>query len=96
MPATSPLAKRLVTDRNRAWAPKIEELANSGTNAIVIVGTGHLIGTDGVVDLMRKRGFKITQESRRVRVIFPQEIPIPLTPAAAIGIVRDDFERCEP
>jgi uncharacterized protein YbaP (TraB family) len=54
--------KRLVTDRTRRWVPKVEELARGKQNAIVIVGAGHLVGADGLVELLRKKGFKITQE----------------------------------
>jgi len=53
--------KRLVTDRSQRWVPKIEELVRSGTNAIVIVGAGHLVGKDGVVELLKKQGFNVTQ-----------------------------------
>jgi uncharacterized protein YbaP (TraB family) len=54
--------KRLVTDRNRNWLPKIEELAKGKENAIVIVGAGHLVGPEGVVELLKKKGLKVTQE----------------------------------
>jgi uncharacterized protein len=54
--------KRMLTDRNRNWLPKIEELAKGKENAIVIVGAGHLVGTEGVVELLKKKGAKITQE----------------------------------
>ena len=53
--------KRLVTDRNRAWLPKIEEMLRSGKNGIVIVGAGHLVGSEGVVELLKKKGLKVTQ-----------------------------------
>jgi uncharacterized protein YbaP (TraB family) len=54
--------KRLVTDRNRNWLPKIEELVNGKENSIVIVGAGHLVGNESVVDLLKKKGYKISQE----------------------------------
>ena len=54
--------KRLVTDRNRNWLPKIEEMARGQKNAIVIVGAGHLVGKEGVVELLRQKGWKVTQE----------------------------------
>lgn len=54
--------KRLVTDRNRRWVPRIEEMLHGGTNAVVIVGAGHLVGADGVVELLKKDGFRVTQE----------------------------------
>lgn len=53
--------KRLVTDRNRDWLPKIETLLAGQTNAIVIVGAGHLVGNEGVVELLKKKGRKVTQ-----------------------------------
>jgi len=54
--------KRFVADRNRRWLPKIQELARGKENAIVIVGAAHLVGKEGVVELLKKRGLKVTQE----------------------------------
>jgi len=33
-----------------------------GKNGIVIVGAGHLVGNEGVVELLRKKGLKVTQQ----------------------------------
>ncbi len=55
------LYKRLISDRNGRWVPKIEDLMKENKNAIVIVGTGHLVGKDNVVQLLEKKGYKITQ-----------------------------------
>lgn len=54
--------KRLVTDRNRNWIPKIEEWSRSDQSVIVIVGAGHLVGPEGVVELLRKDGLKVIQQ----------------------------------
>jgi len=54
--------KRLLTDRNRRWLTKIEELAHGKDNAIVIVGAGHLVGINGVVELLKKKGYKVAQQ----------------------------------
>jgi len=54
--------KKLITDRNRAWFPKIEELARGDKNTIIIVGAGHLVGKEGLVELLKKDGLKLTQE----------------------------------
>ncbi len=54
--------KRMLTDRNQNWVPKIEELARGKKNAVVIVGAAHLVGKEGVVELLRKKGLKVTQE----------------------------------
>ena len=53
--------KRLLTDRNRNWLPKLEEFTQGSKNVIVIVGAGHLVGKEGVVELLRKKGYKVTQ-----------------------------------
>jgi uncharacterized protein YbaP (TraB family) len=53
--------KRLVTDRSKSWLPKIEELAHGEKNAIIIVGAGHLVGNEGLVELLKKKGWKVTQ-----------------------------------
>jgi uncharacterized protein YbaP (TraB family) len=55
------LYKKLVTDRNKRWIPKIEELLRGEQSAIVIAGVGHLAGGEGVVELLKKNGWKITQ-----------------------------------
>jgi uncharacterized protein YbaP (TraB family) len=61
--ADSPaIYKRLLTDRNHNWIPKIEELARGEKNTIIIVGAGHLVGKQGVVELLKKDGLKVTQE----------------------------------
>lgn len=54
--------KRFLTDRNLKWVPQIEELAKGTNNVVVIVGAGHLVGKDGVVELLKQRGGKVTQE----------------------------------
>jgi uncharacterized protein len=53
--------KRLLTDRNDRWVPKLEELLRGDKRVMAIVGAGHLVGPDGVVELLKKRGWKITQ-----------------------------------
>ena len=53
--------KRLVTDRSKSWVPKIEELLQGDKNAIVIVGAAHLVGKEGVVELLKKKGWKVAQ-----------------------------------
>ena len=55
------IAKRLLTDRNRNWLPKIRELLRGDKNAVVIVGAAHLVGREGVVELLQREGLKLTQ-----------------------------------
>jgi uncharacterized protein len=62
MKTTPEIHKKLLIDRNRAWVGKIEEMLNGKENAFVVVGAGHLVGKESVVDLLQKRGFKVTQQ----------------------------------
>jgi uncharacterized protein YbaP (TraB family) len=55
------LYKRLISDRNARWIPKIEDMLKQNNNSIVVVGTGHLVGKDNVVQLLAKKGYKVTQ-----------------------------------
>jgi two-component SAPR family response regulator len=55
------MADRFLSARNRNWIPKIEEFLRSGKMYFVVVGAAHLGGTDGVVSLLRARGYKLEQ-----------------------------------
>jgi hypothetical protein len=60
--ATFPsLYKPLVTDRNRRWMPQMEELLRSNDNSLVVVGALHLVGKGGLLELLRAKGYTITQ-----------------------------------
>jgi uncharacterized protein YbaP (TraB family) len=52
---------RIITQRNRRWIPKIEEYLKSGQTCFVVVGAGHMGGNDGVVALLRARGYTVEQ-----------------------------------
>jgi len=47
--------------RNRAWIPKIEECLADG-HCFIVVGAGHLVGPDGLLVELKKRGYTVTQE----------------------------------
>lgn len=51
----------MLTSRNRAWIPKLEALINGHDDALVVVGAGHLVGKQGVVELLRAKGYRIEQ-----------------------------------
>jgi uncharacterized protein YbaP (TraB family) len=55
------LFARLVTDRNAAWIPRIEEMVKSRDDALVVVGAGHLVGKKGVVEMLRAKGYAVDQ-----------------------------------
>jgi uncharacterized protein YbaP (TraB family) len=51
----------LTTERNRRWLPKITQLLNGDDNCLVIVGALHLIGHDGVIELLQRQGYAVVQ-----------------------------------
>lgn len=54
------LYKRINTDRNDAWVPKLEQQLKAGQGGtLVVVGTLHLLGDDGVVEKLRARGYQV-------------------------------------
>ena len=55
------LYQSVLAARNRKWIPKIEALLDDDKNYLVIVGTGHLIGRNSVIDLLKKDGIGATQ-----------------------------------
>jgi uncharacterized protein YbaP (TraB family) len=50
------LYRVLVTDRNRRWLPQIEALLSRNDDTLVIVGAMHLVGSDGLLALLARRG----------------------------------------
>lgn len=58
--------ERFLTARNRAWIEPIEALLASNSPTLVVVGAGHLVGKESVVELLRQRGYcveRVTPES---------------------------------
>lgn len=55
------LYERLVTDRNRRWLPRIEELFRADTDAMVVVGSLHLVGEKGLIELLEAKGYDVEQ-----------------------------------
>jgi hypothetical protein len=53
--------EKLIQQRNRLWVEQIQGFASDGRTHLVIVGVGHMPGTDGLLDLLAKKGFKVEQ-----------------------------------
>jgi hypothetical protein len=52
---------RFFVHRNKRWIHKIERLIKQNGDVLVIVGAGHLVGKDNIIDLLRKKGYKVKQ-----------------------------------
>ena len=55
------LRDKLLIQRNKRWISGVEALLKENKNVLVIVGAGHLVGPDSVVDLLRQNGHKVKQ-----------------------------------
>ena len=55
------MAERLLDNRNRNWIPKIEQFLHSGQTYFVVVGAAHFGGPNGLLALLKKRGYQIEQ-----------------------------------
>jgi uncharacterized protein YbaP (TraB family) len=55
--------QRLNSARNRAWLPQISAFLreNKKGNALVVVGSLHLLGDDGLVELLKQQGFSVVR-----------------------------------
>jgi uncharacterized protein YbaP (TraB family) len=55
------LYKRVNVERNQAWVPKVREMldGNSSDDTLVVVGSMHLLGSDGLVSLLRAKGYRV-------------------------------------
>jgi len=52
---------RLLVARNRAWLPKIEALFSRPRPAFVVVGAAHLVGPDGLLSMLKAKGYQLVQ-----------------------------------
>jgi uncharacterized protein YbaP (TraB family) len=55
------LYKRLIINRNKRWISKIQKLMSQNEDVLIIVGAGHLVGKDSVIELLEKKGYKVRQ-----------------------------------
>jgi uncharacterized protein YbaP (TraB family) len=53
--------QRLLVDRNRNWLPKVEALFARPRPSYVVVGAAHLVGPDGLLALLRAKGYTVSQ-----------------------------------
>ncbi|MEM9280246.1 MAG: TraB/GumN family protein [Verrucomicrobiota bacterium] len=55
------LARVLLDERNANWIAPIEKAFAGDKNVMFIVGAAHLVGENSVIDLLRKKGYEVTQ-----------------------------------
>lgn len=46
-------------NRNLAWIDRLDDMLKKGEEAMILVGTGHLASKDGIIQLLRDRGYRV-------------------------------------
>lgn len=55
---------KIISKRNSEWIKKIEDLFAKQNDQLVAIGAAHLAGKDSLLELLRQRGFKVTQSTQ--------------------------------
>jgi len=55
------LYQRLLVERNRNWFPTIDALLGRAGRAFVVVGAAHLVGPDGLLQMLKAKGYAVEQ-----------------------------------
>ena len=55
------LFEKLITERNKNWVKKIESYLKDKSNYMVVVGAAHLAGKQGILELLKKKGYSVEQ-----------------------------------
>ncbi|MDD5167290.1 MAG: TraB/GumN family protein [Syntrophales bacterium] len=56
-----PIYEKILFERNRNMAKKIEGLLTGGATSFVVVGAAHLVGEKGILRLLEGRGYSLEQ-----------------------------------
>lgn len=52
---------RLIVKRNKVWASRIDSFLRQNSDILVIVGSAHLVGKKSLIELLKEKGYKVTQ-----------------------------------
>ena len=55
------LYERLITERNATWMSRLTEILASEPLPMIVVGAGHVVGANGLVELLREKGYRVEQ-----------------------------------
>lgn len=52
----------LIVQRNHNWMPQLEKCLARTTPCMVVVGAAHLVGPDGLLTLLQRKGYRVEQQ----------------------------------
>jgi len=53
--------EKVVVERNRRWLAELSKMLERGDKALVVVGAAHLVGQNGLIELLQQRGYTVEQ-----------------------------------
>ena len=53
--------ERLVVERNRNWMPAVDACLQQASPCFIVVGAAHLVGPDGLVTMLKRKGYRVEQ-----------------------------------
>lgn len=56
-----PVYQQLLVTRNKNWLPQLKGYLKTAETEMVLVGSAHLPGEDGLLNLLKKSGYRISQ-----------------------------------
>ena len=54
--------RSLIVERNQNWVPQIDACLAKPQPCLVVVGAAHLVGPDGLLAIMQRKGYRIEQQ----------------------------------
>ena len=54
--------RSLIVERNQNWIPQIDMCLSRPQPCLVVVGAAHLVGPDGLLTMLQRKGYKIEQQ----------------------------------
>ena len=57
----SSVYEKLIYERNRNMASRIEDLLKEKETCLVVVGAAHLVGSRGIIEILKEKGYLVEQ-----------------------------------
>jgi uncharacterized protein YbaP (TraB family) len=54
--------QKVLVERNRRWLPEIEKSLEQASEALIVVGSAHLVGPDGIIEMLKTKGYSVEQK----------------------------------
>ncbi len=56
---TPNIYKSIISDRNNSWVSVIDNFFENNNTEFILVGVAHLVGPDGIIEQLSKKGYKV-------------------------------------